>query len=492
MNDFKVTTAVKENFITGEIVELEKIKPNQHVTGRTKVELFDSNGLTERTVSENFVAQPMTEWQRELMRLSFFNYSYSQDGIYGSNNETASLLDYDSVFERQMRLHPLTYLCLTDFEGEEKPSTERQMKGNVVGFANRYGSYAGSSTMQGTINVNDSYAEKNHQHFVFDFPTHAGNGTFSSVYFNCDEIYNEYGKTTTLTNINEMDLSSLSYDNYTYVECMKKQGDKYYIVFKNNDSVRHICECSLDIDTGELIIESSVSISGITYNSCYDITKTSDAYIISDYDNHFYVFNLDGTPANGKYSDWEYISQTTTSNFFKLLKTDEYYTYENNGKGILYINDSLYISGIRCKENSTDTKYQSCLRKYDYTTGEIISDKLVLNAGYTVTDIHYDSSLDSIVLGAYSNLFWIDKNTLSYTTDLPIQCNMPTSGGAYVDENTYIHGAYTSITGGRKMYLKKVKLGAIGTRNLLPSPVTKTSQNTMKITYDFYFEDIEW
>jgi len=38
-------------------------------------------------------------------------------------------------------------------------------------------------------------------------------------------------------------------------------------------------------------------------------------------------------------------------------------------------------------------------------------------------------------------------------------------------------------------YLIKVKYLNIGARTLLPQPVTKTSTNTMKVQYDFIFED---
>ncbi|MFB6465394.1 hypothetical protein ACE38V_01115 [Cytobacillus sp. Hz8] len=38
--------------------------------------------------------------------------------------------------------------------------------------------------------------------------------------------------------------------------------------------------------------------------------------------------------------------------------------------------------------------------------------------------------------------------------------------------------------------ISRALMGTFGARNLLPAPVENTSQNTMKITYDFIFDAV--
>ena len=43
--------------------------------------------------------------------------------------------------------------------------------------------YSGSNTLRGTLNVNESFVSDNRFHYVFDWPTHAANGTFRTIIF---------------------------------------------------------------------------------------------------------------------------------------------------------------------------------------------------------------------------------------------------------------------------------------------------------------------
>lgn len=83
------------------------------------------------------------------------------------------------------------YLYLTDHDKPENVNEQRVM-GNVVGYAHRNSTYSGDDTKRGTINRAETKFEvtdnKMKINFVFDFPTHAANGTIESIYWAEDDI----------------------------------------------------------------------------------------------------------------------------------------------------------------------------------------------------------------------------------------------------------------------------------------------------------------
>lgn len=82
-----------------------------------------------------------------------------------------------------------SYIYLTDSTKPESSSSEKIL-GNIIGYAERNSPYSGTDTRRGTINRTETTLEINNGkirvNFVFDFPTHASNGSFESIYWGDD------------------------------------------------------------------------------------------------------------------------------------------------------------------------------------------------------------------------------------------------------------------------------------------------------------------
>src|SRR5690606_36291447 len=97
----------------------------------------------------------------------------------GSINHTVN-----NLFER---------MTLTDASHPEQPEKDWFIKGNEIGWALTSGTYSGSDNKRGSYNTAEPFTTQEQVHIVVDFPTHAGNGTFQSIYFTPDHNPQNYG-----------------------------------------------------------------------------------------------------------------------------------------------------------------------------------------------------------------------------------------------------------------------------------------------------------
>lgn len=161
--EFKVTDYVK-NFRNGMVKTLQKIKPVGFSINTCKIELFDESGrLQTESLSHNIV----NEFQN---KQAFWKFFY--DDIRNGRNI--------------QQYNPFINLLLTDYAGNEN-AIDLQYRGNVIGWANKYNTYAGSDILRGTINIVESdledYKKTGTVKAVFDFPTSAANGDIKSVWW---------------------------------------------------------------------------------------------------------------------------------------------------------------------------------------------------------------------------------------------------------------------------------------------------------------------
>lgn len=112
-----------------------------------------------------------------------------------SNRQAFACFFYDLIKQSGISLNyrnPFTNLMLTDYDGNEN-ANELGLRGNLIGWANKNTAYSGSDTLRGTINLSESQTSNDNRTglitLVFDFPTHAANGTINSVWW----MYGESG-----------------------------------------------------------------------------------------------------------------------------------------------------------------------------------------------------------------------------------------------------------------------------------------------------------
>lgn len=150
-----------------EIVEFKQgFKPK----GKVTVQLFDENGkMINEQKSENFIAKPIQKYFDHAMR-----------NIFTRNRATGGHQIYSGIQD------PFTTMILTDATHPEDPQNEWIRAGNIIGYAHTTGTYSGSSSLRGSYNLIESFTNREQVHIVVDFPTHAGNGTFQSIYFSSE------------------------------------------------------------------------------------------------------------------------------------------------------------------------------------------------------------------------------------------------------------------------------------------------------------------
>ncbi|WP_051569338.1 hypothetical protein [Alkaliphilus transvaalensis] len=162
------TISYNKNLITGETVNKNKSKENTGIKGKVLIELFDAK--TSEKVTEAYTENIIPDVIFKDIFLRYFAGEVM--GIGNTNhNHTKNLF---------------SHLYLTDSMKPEQMTTERVF-GNIIGYAHRNSTYSGTDPLRGTINTAETRMEirnnKIRTNFVFDFPTHAANGEFESLFW---------------------------------------------------------------------------------------------------------------------------------------------------------------------------------------------------------------------------------------------------------------------------------------------------------------------
>lgn len=380
------------------MIESVNLDSKLDVKGRVKVELFDdlTGRKVEETKTENFIARGVDHLYR-LAMISIFT-----DGRY-----TGGLNLYDSFFDQ------FQYMMLTDASHPEDPVNEWLVKGREIGFAYTDSTYSGSDRYRGSYNASESFTNNEQVHIVIDFPTHAGNGTFQSIYF----LYNG-------TVFRTSDFFDKPFGNIYSVQ--KYNGD-FYVLADDGEVFKRYDENFNQL--GQWTLRNSYT----SYNRDFVI-----------HNGNIYIAN------NQRFSSawgiWKVpLSEPDSVDIEQIYNVKECYGITHDGT---YFYVSTYDSEIIQFDNNFNVVeiYEPKTYRSDFTRDRM----------YTDTD-------GTIILGNY---VWDKGNNLVYT------------GGIYlrgiIDDDKIIDS-------GGQLVPKK----GISSRALLDSPVTKTSNNTMKITYDF-------
>lgn len=377
------------------------IKPRGHV----KVELFD--GLTGKKVDEreedNFISRFVVDYYLRYKMMDTLTEDRYTSTDYPTGEVTRIFND------------PFELITLTGATHGEEPLEEWLPRGNIVGEASTTSSYSGSDPLRGTINRAESFSQMGHLRLVFDWGTHAGNGTFQSIYFRPSS---SYGLTTSADYFDVLDL------DFDIFGCALRYGNKYYLLgVQNNFSERVIRRYDLNFN-----LENTYVIE----LNCEDFAIKGNQFLLLDYSQRA-VYEVP-------------ISQPD-SEPTKLFDTDSVYGID----------------------------YDPVNREYHLADAD----------GFAIYDSNYQLK-DKIQVDANmfrSALFFLGYGWLSYQH--------------FFDESgVRTHPMGTAMRGIEDNYvfcesnnrLKRVPKYGIGSRALLDNPVTKTTNVTMKITYDFMYQ----
>lgn len=447
--------ARKENFVTGEVIEMLKHKVSSiPIRGFTKVELFDEKRFgkkVEEVTAENFISINMKDYLEYILM-----NEYSKIGI-GLNGTDMMPLTY--------REFPFTVLALTTDSRPENPQVERIVMGDIIGYSLK-GQYVGSDTRRGTLNSAESYKNRSIAHFVFDFATNAANGTFYSVVWYSDvgspsltaQRYYQKNYEWYVDLSGENGLASLGGARGG----MCFDGSSFWSMEALDSGVKKIVE--LLITPGQKGNVASFTLGRVWDHPSY-LGSNDVAYDMTyDSDYIYYVVNTgkQNTIHRVKKSDGT-ISTITLSESMYLC-------------GVERVGAYFYVLG----QSATPVNGEYPLRwaKYD-SNFNIIEAKNIFDTTVVAYGMAYNQQKNEIAVRTNIGLFIFDTqmNRTSYAIDQP---GSPSSypGIAVKDGEYFIRSNNTIFM---------AELGSLGARNLLPTPVTKTSTNTMKVTYDFMF-----
>jgi len=477
--------ATKRNFLTGEAIEITKEKPLKNVRGVHTIELFDAltGKLVERVESENFISKVMEELQRQAALFAFLTQRVNTSGSYIQySGPLYDLARYDVVFknlngEWGTNLNfPMSWLVLTDYDGPEDPENEIIMRGRIIGYADRYSPYSGSDPKRGSLNTVESFVEPQHIHLVYDWPTHAANGTFNSVYWNYD-----YDKNISLAIMGKTSRQISAPNGYLFVDFIQakpKNGKLYFMGKEAQTNKAAILVYDLNIQSRTITNGQVYALLNTTSSfNDFEIAPNGDIYLVSG--NTLYCYGQNGSPKNIPGT-----SQTSRSysgyllDLFAIVGQDVYMesrtSYSNDLQINRYnINDLVNPIDVKVIQRESIDVYQK------YCAG-----------------MQYILDLNMLVITVDGYIYFVDRAMLNLSKDTPVRTKVDNNYSSItydVAKKQFIEIKQTaSYNNGQYDYTKRDvtirPLGFIGARNLLPSPVTKTNTNTMKLTYDLYID----
>lgn len=395
-----------------------KFKPE----GKVKVELFDD--LTGRKIEEietnNFISKGAEYYFKILMKNLFTKDLAGNLAINRSPN---------NMFGR---------IILTNASHPEQPEKEWLFNGEVIGWASTTETYSGSDELRGTINTGESFVDEiqGQVHFVFDFPTHAANGTFQSIYFSPHDGPSSFGifRPFVLDGLPGV-LKAQKYNNEIWVLHSTSSTTGSLSGIYNNDKISRY-------DHNYNLIQTYT----LPYRKC-------DFYIYNNY-----IYYAEDTITRG-------VQRAPLSDPTNLTTVVNNYSVA----GIVFDHKKNHFVTSSSSSYASTGSVVSYIRRFDTNFNLLSNTEYVFPDGgtyhqkMTITD-------DGAIFVSGQNRSYKLLNDQDKTYEI----------GAGIGLVTGFFDDYKVMRNGEVM----PKMG-IGSRVLLDAPVTKTSSTTMKITYDF-------
>lgn len=522
-----------KSYIDGSLTEHVKMKPDVNVKGIITIQLFDENGNLEREIkTENRITD-------SIAKMAFMDYyccrikgnpwgrqwEYNDDEVGGSQaTKDANYNEGSDNNNFSYFTAPFRHFILTDDTTPES-GFARGVKGNIIGWADKSKPYAGASTAKGTINISESLFTEDNLHFVFDFPTSVANGSFQKIWW-CEmdidsstqeilyglkqisrifKLDSYVGKTINITT--QTNFTPGYYSSSTYYYRVFKYNNVLYVI-GNNYSTGKICMAKINIETqeySEVDLYTTMGLTSSSYRAHWWLMAQENNYVYLmyvNYPNKLHRLDLDNNTKT---------EITLSDNFYNLI-----------GKQIPEIPSTWYGSILNymasCMMGCKNGKLYIPIR---YVNSGIDKTFIIVcnpDANLTVTAL-YDLSTITCPAGP----FYKDATTLSgyylklqpRDADTWFVCN---GSYTFITDNTFniIDILYTKYyfdyqnvledTGGTAIKKHLVKMSGyyiyqwghewmlwepVAGMALLPSPVTKTPTNTMKIQYDFNIQKVD-
>lgn len=443
-----------ENFDTGEIKKLVKVKPIQVMKNVCTVDIINSHTgkVRERVQSENIVNNYLNSLFTQSLFLEHVFTQIPQDSSAYLTGRTL----FGAIF-------------LTNYTGAEDADAPGA-HGNVIAWADRKNTYIGADTKRGTINWSETtLVDVDTVRYVFDWPTNTGNGTFRTAYF-CPAYSIASGTSWTVPT--------------TAITTASMNGSSY------NGSTNTYCGCVVNGRLYHTTASGYIYSTGMSIFSTYiarDIYAGALEKDFSATDNTLRGIQWDGTNfwAFGDQYDKMYKLDTSFNVVSSWSITVATYlsTYKQftcfGGKiyTIKYVNSTTINLYKFATDGTLEATYNILTAGGNYDTLATKNDDLILtndgerlvivSPGSAVSSVHGIIETDGLgTVKADYMIYWRDgtlpsvSKTLAWNNDYKLW--------------EQLYSTQTNMIG----LLRKPT-----TQTLLPSSVTKTSSDYMKVTY---------
>lgn len=437
---FKESISYSKDFLTGRRIEKIKQKLIMPVQGIATVKIYDD--LTGKQIYE---AKSENRITAVLVNPAFL------DGYYYPmlDNRKKGLLE--DIF----RTYPFRVLALTTGDIEEDPY-DYFTWGNIIGYADAWYTYSGDSELMGTINKGEWSREdkdgKGIKHFVFDFPTHAANGTFKSIYWTGGQRDDSSAQTPRI--------------NCTYQKrTIKKENHSipYYNLCTDENNLY-----ALEPDKTKINVYDK-----FTAEKKNDVILKVEAKAIAFDGECFWILIKDGS---FKKLDKNF---NVIGSYSKSAKVPDNLVYDVYYYDIVVTESNVYITYNGCINRDGNSRdYRSCIAMYDKDGTFVKKAEVYTGTGSRLYITRIPNNRLYVIVNDYRGIQLNSDLNIYGSTGL-------TSDGYYSiswDKNTQTLFVFDDYNNGS---IDEYYIVPASAHTLLPEPVTKTPVNTMKIQYDF-------
>ena len=437
--------------------------------GKVTLETRDAltGKLCQRVESKNFAANQVIRYAKWLQR------SYYKAGI-------TSIGSSDTDYPPHT---PITALVLTDSTLSENAATEWTVPGKLIGYANK-STYAGTDIYRGTPNITQLDAKPTYTKWVFDWPTNAANGTINSVCWVRD-VYLDSGTTgsgpyfsTSMTT----EQTWTSTGGWTFFA--RESGSRSYGVSGTASTVVSVMDSTYSQTTTFNVNGQFSAIQGITWDSSnsflWVIGANGAARRIAAYDSA-------GVLQTGPFA-------TTTRSYIALAHDGTRLWSAVLNSGVSYTMYAIDTTNGNDMTNFNFSTYYNTF--YAYTSGVCgLAWDSTYSRLWVRTDYPVAAANDSNGLGTRAAMYSFDTSGNPQTPMVNLTSYTPSTGSfdnrlwpaASANRRDFdmIDANQFAMPLGSTIY--RVRADGLATRALLPSPVTKTNTQTLKVIYQINY-----
>lgn len=439
---FKESVAYSKDLMKGTNIEVLKKKLIMPFTGTATVKLYDSitGKQTYEAKSENRISAV------------FGNIAYL-DGFYYPMLDNLQQGLLKDIYET----YPFRVMVLTTGDIPEDPY-DYWTWGDIVGYADGWYTYSGSNILKGTVNKGEWARSTGLKHFVIDFPTHAANGTFKSIYWT--------GGDSNLSEAQDPVINKIYRKDYVAVGTSSAGIYSSSNLCVDETNLYHLVGIGQTIRVYDKVAKERKS----------DITLSVTTKAIAYDGTNFWLLISDGSFKKTD-KNFNVITSYTKS---AVLPGDLVYSVDYTD--IAVTANYIFISYSGSTDTSgSSSKFKNCMVKYN-KDGTFVSK----------ADVFSGASYKGYITEITNNKIWMMINgnrCIQVNEDLSVYGSTNLASLDYYsicwDQARQTLYAYISLNYGSIAEYYVVPAAA---HTLLPEPITKTPTNTMKIQYDFTCE----